>query len=92
MMARPGPAARVAVKVFVEQRQVAPVRVLGVPRFAAVARAAAAGVGQEDFAQPPPQLLRRLEQVHPLARARRAFNLHMLAVEMMVLLEILFTH
>src|SRR5437667_9737086 len=49
--------ARVAVEIFVEEHQVAPVRVLGPPGIVAVARAAAVGVGQKEAGQAPGQLV-----------------------------------
>jgi hypothetical protein len=47
-MARAESLAGFAVKIFVKEHKVAPVRVVGEARVAAVARAAPAGVGEKD--------------------------------------------
>src|SRR2546428_14178161 len=78
LMARPEAAARVSVKVLVEQQQVLPVRVGGEASVPAVAGTAPHLVRQENVRQPGGDLARHLAQVHNPSRFRWA--LHLLAV------------
>src|SRR5205085_4171574 len=66
--------ARLAVEVFVEQHQLAPVGALGEAAVAAVTGAVAARAGQEDPREPPRDLARHLGQVQPHARAHRTLD------------------
>ncbi len=79
-MARPKALARVAVEKFVEEEEIVPVRVIGKPRFTAVAGAAAGGVGQEDAEQTATQFVGHLRERHHHAAAGGALDFKFVAV------------
>ena len=61
--------------------------IVGVARVAAVARPAPVGVGQEERRPAGAELVGDLVQVHHAARAGRALDLQLVAVEVVVALE-----
>ena len=86
-MARAEPAAGVAVEVFVEQNQIAPMRIGCVFLLPAVAGARPILVRQKNARESARDFLRHLLQVHHVARAGRAFDLEVVAVEVVVAFE-----
>src|SRR5512135_726150 len=58
LMAGPETPARVAVEIFMEQHEIAPVRIFRVAAILAVARATSLGVRKKEPRQPGAQLLR----------------------------------
>ena len=76
-----------AVKIFVKEHQVAPVRVVSEARVAAVARAASAGVGEKDAGEARAKFKGDLMKVHHAPRSGGAFDLEAVSVEMVVAFE-----
>src|SRR5436190_2465361 len=66
--------ASLAVEIFVEQNQVAPVRVFGPARVVSVARTASGLVGQENAGQPARQFARNFVQRQPFSGAGRTLH------------------
>jgi hypothetical protein len=85
-MARPQTAAGFTVEVFVEQNQVAPMRVRRVFLYAAVTRAFAMLVRQKDARQPARKLVGDFLQRHHISGAHRALDLESFAKEKVVTL------
>ena len=73
----------VSVKVFMKKNQVSPVWIILKFLDAAKYGSAAIGPAQEDPRQPPGKFTRHLPQGHHLAGASRAFDLEIVAEEMM---------
>ena len=87
LMARAESLAGFAVKIFVKEHKVAPVRVVDEPRVAAVARAAPAGVGEKDAGEARAKFKGDLTQVHHVPRFGGAFDLEAVSIEMVVAVE-----
>jgi hypothetical protein len=87
LMARAESLAGFAVKIFVKQHKVAPVRVVGEARVAAVARAAPAGVGEKDAGETRAKFKGDLTKVHHTPRSGGAFDLEAVSIEMVVTFE-----
>jgi len=87
LMARAESPAGVAVKIFVKEHKVAPVRVVGEARVAAVARAAPAGVGEKDAGKARAKFKGDLTQVHHAPRSGGAFDLKAVSIEMVIAFE-----
>ena len=68
-VARAETAAGVAVEVFVEEHEIAPMRILGETVIAAVDRPPAAGVAQEDRSEASLQLVRDLAEIEAACRS-----------------------
>src|SRR5262249_62406182 len=83
-MARAAAAAGVAVKVLVEQHEIAKVRIVGIAPLVPVARTAPGGVREEEARQPAAEGVRRVEQAPPPARSRGQLDEQVGAVEMVV--------
>jgi len=64
-----------AVKIFVKEHKVAPVRIVGETRVAAVARAAPAGVGEKDAGEARAKFKGNLTEVHHAPRSGGALDL-----------------
>src|SRR6516164_4868406 len=86
-MARADARAVVAVKVFIEGDEIAPVRVALELLGAAVNRAATLCITNEDSRQAPRQLRRYLPERHHLARTARKSDFKTLSKEVIELLE-----
>src|SRR5499427_6288802 len=80
LMAGAEPRAVVAVEIFKEENRAAPVFVALKFFYRAVCGPAPGLVGQEEFDQPPRQLLADVPEVHHLSRPGRAFDLEVVAV------------
>src|SRR5215475_12082480 len=80
LMAGAEPRAVVAVKVLKEENLVAPVLVALEFFYPAVCGPAPVFAAQEEFDQPPRQLLADVPEVHHLSRPGRAFDLEVVAV------------
>ncbi len=76
-----------AVEVFVEQDQVAPVRVLGIAAVVAMTGAASVRVAQEEAGEPASQVVGDLLEVEASPGAGRAFHLEAVTVVVMVALQ-----
>ena len=76
-----------AVKIFVKEHKVAPVRVVGEARVAAVTRAAPAGVGEKDAGEARAKFKGNLTEVHHVPRSSGAFDLEAVSIEMVVAFE-----
>src|SRR6266513_6454033 len=76
-----------AVKIFVKEHKVAPVRVIDEARVAAVARAAPAGVGEKDAGEARAKFKSDLTEVHHAPRSSGAFDLEAVSIEMVVAFE-----
>src|SRR6185295_7165157 len=87
LVARPEPAARVAVEVLVEDGHAPPARIRGEPRVGARTGPPPARVREEEAAEAGRELARDLAQVHELPRAGRALDPQAVAVEVVVALE-----
>src|SRR2546426_756186 len=87
LMARAEPLAAFAVKIFVKEHKVAPVRVVGEARVAAVARATPAGVGEKDAGESRAKFKGDLTEVHHAPRSGGAFDLEAVSIEMVVAFE-----
>jgi hypothetical protein len=74
-MARAESLAGFAVKIFVKEHKIAPVRVVGEARVAAVARAAPAGVDEKDAGEARAKLKGDLVEVHHAPRSGGALDL-----------------
>src|ERR671925_1782990 len=77
----------VAVEVFIEKHEVAPMRITGEALDAAVDWATPVRVAQEDPREPARQLGGDLGERHHVARARRELDLQLAAVEMIEALQ-----
>src|SRR4030095_11800164 len=86
-MTRAEPLAGFAVKIFVKEHKVAPVRVVDEARVAAVARAASAGVGEKDAGAARAKSKGALMKVHHAPRSGGAFDLEAVSIEMVVAFE-----
>src|SRR5215470_16053156 len=86
-MARAAAAAGVAVKVLVEQDEIAKVRILGIAPLVPVARAAPGGVGQEETRQPAAEIVGGVEQAHAPAKSGGQLDEQVVAVEVVVPLQ-----
>lgn len=86
-MAGPKAAAGFAVKIFVEQNQVAPMGVSGVFFDLAVAGPGPILVRQKGARQSAGNLLGHLLQVHHVSGSGRAFDLEAVTIEMVITLE-----
>src|SRR5262245_42301518 len=87
LVARADAPTRVAVKVFVEQHEVAPMRI-GVEHVGvAVHRTTALAVAQEDTGDAPRELGRNLAERHEVARAGRVLHLDVAAKEVVKALQ-----
>src|SRR5688572_23820572 len=75
---------RIAVEIFVEQREAAPVRIAGISRVISVAGASSGSVGQERFRKAAAQLSRHLKEIHVLTRSRGALDAYFVTVEMVI--------
>src|SRR5205085_638789 len=80
-------AARLAVKVFVEEDEFAPVRIVGEACVVALPSRAALVVWDEDAREPAIQFLRDFGERQHATRSRRAFDLEIVAVEVMITLQ-----
>src|SRR5207302_4819593 len=87
LMARAKSLAGFAVKIFVKEHKVAPVRVIGEARVAAMARAAPAGVGEKDAGKARAKFKGDLTEVHHAPRSGGAFDLEAVSIEMVVAFE-----
>ncbi len=87
LMARAESLAGFAVKIFVKEHKVAPVRVVGEARVAAMARAAPAGVGEKDAGEARAKFKGDLTEVHHAPRSGGAFDLEAVSIEMVVAFE-----
>src|SRR4029450_5089457 len=81
LMARPEACAVIALEVLVKENEIAPVRIVLELRGASIDRAAAGGVPQKDVCESLSDLLCDFEERHPIAGARRTFDLKVVAVE-----------
>ena len=86
-MARAESLAGFAVKIFVKEHKVAPVRVVGEARVAAVAWATPAGVGEKDAGEARAKFEGDLTEIHHAPRSGRAFDLEAVSIEMVVAFE-----
>src|SRR5947208_13055019 len=86
-MARAESLAGFAVEIYVKEHKVAPVRVVGETRVAAVARAAPAGVGEKDAGKARAKFKGDLTEVHHAPRSGEAFDLEAVSIEMVVAFE-----
>ena len=86
-MARAESLAGFAVKIFVKEHKVAPIRVVSEARVAAVARAAPAGVAEKDAGETRAKFKGNLTEVHHAPRSGGAFDLEAVSVEMVVAFE-----
>ena len=73
-----------AVKIFVKEQKVAPVRVVDEARVVAVARTAPAGVGEKDAGEARAKFKGDLTEVHHAPRSSGAFDLEAVSIEMVV--------
>ena len=73
-----------AVEILVKQHESAPVRVLRKAAIITVAGPATVLVGQEEAREAARQFLRNLVQRHPPSRSRRAFDLQVVPVEVVI--------
>ena len=87
MMARAQSLAGFAVKIFVKEHKVAPVRIIDEARVATVARAAPAGVGEKDAGEARAKFKGDLTEVHHAPRSGGAFDLEAVSIEMVVAFE-----
>src|SRR5882757_8585548 len=87
LVARADAAAGLAVEVLVEQHQPAPVRILGEASFAGVAGTVPALARQKDAGQASRDLARSLADGDEAARAGRALDAQIVAVEVVIALE-----
>src|SRR6266404_8468045 len=87
LMARAKSLAGFAVKIFVKEHKVAPVRVVDEARVAAVARTTPAGVGEEDAGEARAKFKSDLTEVHHPPRSGGAFDLEAVSIEMVVAFE-----
>ena len=79
--------AGVSVEVFIEEDEVAPMRVGGKARLPAVAWAIAVAVGKEELNQAPGKLGRSLSEIHSDAGAGRDFHSKTVTIKMVVPLK-----
>ena len=84
LMARAESLAGFAVKIFVKEHKVAPVRIVDETRVAAVARAAPAGVGEKDAGEARTKFEGDLTEVHHAPRSGWAFDLEAVSIEVVV--------
>ena len=87
MMAGADARAVVAVEIFVEQDQVPPMRIVAIAAIAAVHRAPAFLVLEEDARQPSRQLGGHIPEGQIIPRARRVFHFEVVAEVMMKFLQ-----
>src|SRR6266446_10856339 len=76
-----------AVKIFMKEHKVAPVRVVDEARVAAVARTTPAGVGKEDAGEARAKFKGDLTEVHHPPRSGGAFDLEAVSIEMVIAFE-----
>src|SRR5262245_30459653 len=86
-MARAAAAAGVAVEILVEQRQVAPMGIVGISRFIAVAWAAAIFIGQEEIHEPSRDFQSHVFQIHPASGPGWALDPQAIAIEIVIALK-----
>ncbi len=86
-MARAKSLAGFAVKIFVKEHKVAPVRVVDEAGVAAVTRPTPAGVGEEDAGEARAKFKGDLTEVHHPPRSGGAFDLEAVSIEMVVAFE-----
>ena len=86
-MARAESLAGFAVKIFVKEHKVAPVRVVDEARVAAVAKAAPAGVGKKDASKARAKFKSDLTKAHHATGSGGALHLEAISIEMVVAFE-----
>ena len=86
------PLTRLSVEVLVEEQEILPVGIGGIPRITTVTRAVALFIGQEDGNNPFSEQPCGLAERHHVSRAGRKLNLEGVAVEVIVGLERLDDH